>query len=120
MAELSDLVIDRLYRDVGRRVRDARSAVRMTQAQLAGRVGVTRSSIANLEAGRQRIPLHLLLWIAEALDTRPEKLLPSGPSFGDIVTIPDVSQHLAEAPNSARDFVHGALAHLPATPGKEA
>lgn len=48
----------------------------MTQQELATAIGLTRTSIANLEAGRQRIPLHILYAIAEALGVAPTVLMP--------------------------------------------
>jgi len=44
---------DPLQRRVGARVRAARAAEGLSQEQVAQRVGMARSSIANLEAGRQ-------------------------------------------------------------------
>lgn len=44
---------DPLLRDLGARVRRLREQLKMTQAELAAEVGLTRSSISNLEAGRQ-------------------------------------------------------------------
>src|SRR5205809_7305644 len=93
MTDVEDIdgVIDRFYKAVGRRVRDARGD-RMTQSQLAAQVGLTRSSIANLEAGRQRIQLHLLVWIAETLGVDAPSLLPGKLSFADATTIPELTE----------------------------
>jgi transcriptional regulator with XRE-family HTH domain len=41
--------------ELGERLKAARVAAEMTQTQLAERLALTRSSIANAEAGRQRI-----------------------------------------------------------------
>src|SRR5437667_8003141 len=81
MTDDLDRAIKHFYQDAGRLVRDARlrTKPRITQAQLADAVRMTRSSIANLEAGRQRIPLHVLVWIAEVLAVEPATLLPDRP-----------------------------------------
>jgi transcriptional regulator with XRE-family HTH domain len=109
-----DHAIARFYIEVGRRVRDARIKARpkMTQVQLADALSMTRSSIANLEAGRQRIPLHVLVWIAEVLDVQPPSLLPDQSMFGELVVVPDLTSHLAEVPDGMRDFVQGTIAKL--------
>jgi transcriptional regulator with XRE-family HTH domain len=115
-----DRAIARFYTEVGRRVRDARvkAKPKMTQIQLAGALNMTRSSIANLEAGRQRIPLHVLVWIAEVLNVRPLSLLPDQPMFGDLLVVPDLAPHLAEVPDGMRDFVQGTIAKLAVTSRK--
>ena len=49
----------------------------MTQEKLGRLVGLSRTSITNIEKGRQHVSLHQLFAIAEALRVRPEALLPS-------------------------------------------
>src|SRR5687767_2795287 len=56
-----------LYVEVGRRTRMARLSRGVTQDALAERVGLTRTSITNVEAGKQKLPLHTLFEIAAAL-----------------------------------------------------
>lgn len=53
----------------------------MTQEKLGSLVGLSRTSIVNIEKGRQHISLHQLFVFADALKVRPEALLPS-PSDG--------------------------------------
>jgi DNA-binding XRE family transcriptional regulator len=56
-----------LLRAVGKRVREARDAAGLSQAQLAKRIGVTRPSVANLEAGRQDMNITRIAGILVAL-----------------------------------------------------
>lgn len=63
--------------DFGRRVRAAREAGGLTQQQMAERLGLTRSSVANIEAGRQRALLHVAATIAAAIGAPAADLLPS-------------------------------------------
>jgi len=68
---------DELYRGVGRKVRQARENAHLSQNLLAKRLGISRTSMVNIEAGRQRAPLHLLWQIAELLETKVALLIPS-------------------------------------------
>ncbi len=69
-----------LYQAIGRRIAEARAASpgRPTQEQLSkwtdGRL--SRSAIANIESGRQRLALHQLYDLAAALQVPPTELLP--------------------------------------------
>ncbi len=65
-----------MYREVGARIRKARAGRK--QQQLAIAVGLTRTSITNIEQGRQKILLHTFLAIAAALGVPPAQLLPDG------------------------------------------
>ena len=67
---------DALYVWVGQQVRERREG-KFTQAELASLLGLSRTSVTNLERGQQRIPLHLLLRLAEALDCEMAQLLPA-------------------------------------------
>ena len=66
----------KLYFSVGAAIRIARTASGMTQAELAAQVHVKRTSIVNIESGRQRLPLALLYDIADALSVQAILLLP--------------------------------------------
>ena len=54
----------------------------MTQDRLGRLVGLSRTSITNIEKGRQHVSLHQILRIADALEVEPEFLLPSQPKAG--------------------------------------
>jgi len=66
------------YEEVGRRIRDARKRRRpaLTQEGLAKLVSLTRTSITNVEKGRQKLLLHTLADIAGALQVDVATLLP--------------------------------------------
>ena len=66
----------RFYVEVGKRIRSARKARSMTQEALASQVSVTRTSITNIEQGRQKFPMHMLAELAAALHVTPAALLP--------------------------------------------
>ena len=66
------------YEEFGRTLRDARQrpGSELSQDKLAKRVGLSRTSITNIERGRQQIPLHMLYLLADALGLDPVLLLP--------------------------------------------
>ncbi len=99
----------RYYRDLGARVRAARNAAGLNQDALAKTAGITRSSIANLEAGRQRIPVHVLARIAEAFGTTPAALLPIRSISEQVDDYFNLDAPLAELDEDARAFITGAL-----------
>ena len=68
---------DEIYRGVGRKIRQTRENQHLSQDSLAKRLGISRTSMVNIEAGRQRAPLHLLWQIAELLETKVTLLIPS-------------------------------------------
>jgi transcriptional regulator with XRE-family HTH domain len=106
---------DEFYAAVGSNVRSKRTESGMSQSMLANRIGFTRSSVANLEAGRQRIALHLFVKIEQALDCQPGDLLPSGlPAAGEDL-LSEVNDSLADESDTTQDFVRGAVAHLVAS-----
>ena len=51
----------------------------MTQAELGRRIGLSRTSVTNIEQGRHRVSLDRFLRIAAALEVSPEALLPPSP-----------------------------------------
>jgi transcriptional regulator with XRE-family HTH domain len=65
----------------------------MTQEKLGRLVGLSRTSITNIERGRQHATLHHLFAIAEALGVAPAALLPS----------PDAVSHDTEFAKHFRD-----------------
>lgn len=70
--------VEPLYATIGRNIRKARRALGMTQEELAGRLRpkMARVTMANMEAGRQRIMLHVLIDIAGACKTTVGRMLP--------------------------------------------
>ena len=69
--------MDRLYVDIGARMRSLRLAARLTQAQLAERVGIDASFYGQIERGKNVPSLKTFLAISSALGVEPGTLLPS-------------------------------------------
>ena len=59
-------------------IRNAQSYAARHQLRLAERAGISRPSIANVEAGRQNVSLRQLCALASALGVTVEELLSGG------------------------------------------
>ena len=70
--------VEPFYADVGRRIRDQRNKVGITQEQLGRLLSppTTRVSVANIEGGNQRILSHTLVQLAAALNIEVADILP--------------------------------------------
>lgn len=64
-----------VYRLFGARVEHIRETLGLTQLDLSKKVGLERTSIANIEAGRQRILLHDIEVFSKAFGITPKQLL---------------------------------------------
>lgn len=67
---------ERLYSQIGEKIRTGREHSQLTQEDLARKVGLTRTSITNIEKGQQRVQVHTLYTIAEFLGISIYDLLP--------------------------------------------
>lgn len=56
------------YTAFGKALADVRVGLERTQQQVAAKAGISRASLANIERGGQRVYLHQILALAEALD----------------------------------------------------
>jgi len=65
----------KLYKSIGERIAKFRKEQKLTQEQLAQKLGVKQQVIANYEIARRRVPLPFLLEISEALLVDIEDLL---------------------------------------------
>lgn len=91
-----------LYRELGRLVRERRKAISMSQATLAGHVGLSRTSITNIELGRQHLSLHMLFVFAKALDVEPHTFLPNKKFLRGVKVLRLDSKHVS--PKIAQDL----------------
>lgn len=78
------------YQWIGEKIANARKENRLTQQQLAGRIGLSRTSIGNIEKGRQHPTIHSIWVIADKLNITPSSLLPMDYEFGS----PDTDDYL--------------------------
>lgn len=69
-------MIDPIYVDLGEEIRKRREALGMTQSALAKSLGLARTSITNIEGGRQPLQVHQLYRMAAVLRAGVTDLLP--------------------------------------------
>lgn len=69
--------VDPLYQHIGAVVKARRKKLELTQEDLAGQLGISRGSLANIETGRQNILVHQLYRMAASLGLAPTDLLPA-------------------------------------------
>ena len=63
------------YKLIGSRIRNARKAKNLTQAQIAELLNVSPEYFSRIECGKTKINLEMLCRISELLDVAPEFLL---------------------------------------------
>lgn len=66
---------DALYRAFGKAIANRRRQIGLTQAQLAEAVGLSRGSIAHIERGSQKVFLHQILALTDALQLESSHML---------------------------------------------
>jgi transcriptional regulator with XRE-family HTH domain len=74
------------YKRFGRRVAKLRKKAGVSQEKLADAIALSRTSVTNIERGRQPVQLHTLYSIADALGVEPPDLLPAVPDISVLLS----------------------------------
>lgn len=90
------------YREFGKKLSQLRSAAKITQAALAQAVGLSRTSIVNIEKGRQPVPIDLAVRMATSLGKSLVDLIPEA---DPTPFIRDIASELRKISPSARPWV---------------
>jgi transcriptional regulator with XRE-family HTH domain len=103
---------EQIYHQIGNLIRAKRRATRpmLTQEELAHRVHLKRTSITNIERGRQKLLVHTLFEIAAALDVAPSALIPSTKENGDTI------RELKGLKPDEREFARSVFSKSPSKP----
>jgi transcriptional regulator with XRE-family HTH domain len=72
---------DALYSQIGEKVRLLRINMSLNQEDVSKKVGMTRSSIAQIEAGKQAVSIYTLYRLGEVLNRPITDILPSADQF---------------------------------------
>ncbi len=68
--------VQKFYIELGARIQTIRKNKKINQDNLAEEVGLNRTSIVNIEKGRQKVLIHTLINIASALKADLNELIP--------------------------------------------
>ena len=88
------------YQDFGLNIKKRRLKEGFSQQGVADSVGLSRTTLTNIESGRQNVLLHTFVDIVQALNADPKDLLPQKS------TVPqDVQKKIDSIPPEFRNFV---------------
>jgi transcriptional regulator with XRE-family HTH domain len=93
----------RFYASLGQRIAKVRKSRKTTQEELAKQLSLTRTSIINIEKGRQQVFVHTLTDLARVLGVSPSQLLPID---GDLTVL------LRDKPENGREWILNAAGSL--------
>lgn len=100
-----DMEIDLIYKEFGRLLKKSRTAANLTQETLAKRVGLSRTSITNIEKGRQHINLHMLYVLSDSIGVRPSDLLPDKDLVDIDINLNNVLSKANVSEDAGRDWI---------------
>lgn len=94
------------YKEIGQRIYKARKKAELTQEALASLVSLSRTSLTNIEKGRQKMLLHTFVEIADKLKVTPDSLLPET----SITTVDkELNQLLKGRPRKTQEWVKSTM-----------
>jgi|SRR3954447_26590593 transcriptional regulator with XRE-family HTH domain len=95
----------KIYEAIGAAVRRRREVIGMTQATLAEKAGLSRTSVTNIERGGQALFVHQLFDLSRALGIEPIALLP----------MRDEAENLQPVPGAVDEEIRALLDRLHST-----
>lgn len=81
------------YKELGQRLKARRLELLSNQDQVAAHIGIERTSLAHIEAARQKPALHTLLLLCRELHTTVEAIVPN---LDDFEIVPEAAPMLPE------------------------
>lgn len=114
----ADVRLTSLYQEIGNRIARARKKSRLSQQDLATRIGLQRTSVTNIEKGRQKIMVHTLIELAQHLNVELTELLPRGDNSAgrDVANLLEQSIRGTLTPAGLRFIEQSALKGQPVAP----
>ncbi len=94
--------MESIYPQVGQKMRQLRMERRLSQNDLAQAIGLSRTSVVNIEQGRQKILLHTLYDIADVFEVPVTDLLPTHADSEERM----LADPLAQSDPSIREFFY--------------
>lgn len=103
--------MEKVYRDIGARIRTLRQGLKLTQAEIAERVGIDPSFYGQIERGANTPSLRTLYAVAAVLRVEPSDLLPSSRGEDRHVHAA-LDAMLAELPPRKRKMILGVVSDI--------
>lgn len=100
-----------IYKEIGQRIRIARENKNLTQEDLGKLVNLTRTSITNIEGGKQKIPIDSLYNFAEVLNTNVYSLLPNEGTLLQNIQLPGYEEDISQIDTDIIIFAKKIYAH---------
>lgn len=82
---------DILYSYIGEQLKNHREQKHLKQQDVADAIGLERTSITNIERGKQKLPIHVLFNICEVLGVNPSEVLPRPGEVAEVREMAKVS-----------------------------
>lgn len=92
------------YYQIGQRIRKIRKAHKLSQDELASKVGISTTHMSHIETGNTKLSLPVLVDLADALQVRVDDLLFDSPR-DSVSSTGDELQQLLDGCNSQRTKV---------------
>lgn len=96
---------EKFYEELGKSIRARREELKITQAELGDRLGLSRTSVTNIECGRQRLLIEQFCQLADVLKCDRDTLLSPALRTGreqktaqrDLASMPAVARFVQKA-----------------------
>lgn len=104
--------MEKLLKEIGERVRKARLAKGMSQAQLAEALNISPPYVSNIETGKHIMKITLLIKLTEALGVSNDWILRNATREADEYTSEEFDQLLRDCSPSEKAHLMKLLMHL--------
>ena len=84
------------YYEIGQRIRRIRKAHKLSQEELAEKVGISTTHMSHIETGNTKLSLPVFVDIAEALEVKTDSLLYDEPRDSVTTAMSDIAAILEE------------------------
>lgn len=84
------------YYEIGQRIRRIRKAHKLSQEELAEKVGISTTHMSHIETGNTKLSLSVFVDIAESLDVQTDSLLSDTPRDSVNTAMCDITAILEE------------------------
>jgi transcriptional regulator with XRE-family HTH domain len=112
---LTNEKVTAFYQDVGNLIRTFRKLKDINQESLAEQLGISRISLVNIENGKQRVPLHVLIEVTNILKIPLKEVIPSFEKADDTIDpsiLNRINKEAGRSPGSEEKAIDFFKAHV--------